>query len=184
MNSVYGVGHQPRSASAGGVGCFRFGCERAEIDRSTLHLNVGIPSSSRFIPTHSPIYRRPAEARVVFGLASIGDNAQVLTTVVQPVMVDVIYLTTIAGFQSHQLSMKANRHLLGRVPNGPDGISVRVKTPSIQIDRWSIGSVNQSIGSDAAVSSAQRDANGIIGTHQAPPGVRPGPLTRRRVALR
>ena len=141
-------------------------------------LDSGAPSAFLGVPPDSTIGRFCLlVGRLVLNVFSLGHDAQIGTATIERISVDMISDTEIARFeiQDHAVQVDGGAFTRRKSDASRCVFTTSAYRPAPLVDPRSISSINDSVCSDAAISGAERDQDGILGLHREAslPGVTP-----------
>lgn len=170
--SVNSERHQACTRGPRCFGSFEFGIERSEPELLFVDPNTCSPFALLFSEVNSTVGGCLSPTADVLDVASGGDDSQIGTAAIQPVAIYVVNNYAISKLQPQQCPMKLDTPL---TPNSIGNVSPRitaVEIPPPLVDPVGISGINDGVGSDAAVSGAERNTHGgIIVLHRTRPPV-------------
>lgn len=166
---VNGERKQFQASRFSGIRCFLFAIEKPKVRALTIYADLGLPSLMGLAPVDTSISRRCAHATTrVLHVSTVRRHAQIRPPAVQFVPVSMVSFQAITARQSKQLTVQVDVSDLA-----PDVFTTRrvplIQRPSPLVDPVGISSINDGVGSNAAISGAERDTHGILGEHRVPP---------------
>lgn len=155
--SVYCVRHQLQSSLTGGFCSFCFIVKVSEASFSTIDRNLRMPLPVSFYPTDATISgRRTTAAGNVLHVASTGHNAEITSSIVKFVAVDVVSIKPIARRQPEQLPVQSDGD--ASPVNDTTALGVPIdQRPDPLTGPNSIVQIDDGNRSDAAIARAEWD---------------------------
>lgn len=181
MLSVHRIRKIVGTASTSSLSRLGFRSKKPKMNRLPIAADSCAPLATVLVPVDASIRRSPTPVtRAILRVGLLREHAQILSSAVQAVAVDMVYLNAITGGASKQCAVER----YGRVDRAPSGvalsISIRVKRPTPLVHPLGVSGINKGISSNAAISGAERNTHGgIIKAHRPSPlgGVTPRPVS-------
>jgi hypothetical protein len=167
MPLVHCVRHQTKPSKSSGFGCLLLSSVEPETDVLAVDLNLSGPLLVVFSPRDSSKPRRsPRTSRLVLTVSVARDFSKVSPPIVKAVSVDVISYQSITVNEPQDFTMKTKCPLPTLLVFPSVNISVGPQAPMPTVDKFSIGSVHERVGSNRTVSGSQGDTYGILKAHR------------------
>lgn len=152
--------------------------ERSEVVASPTRVDTRTPISDRLIPVHPAMLRCSGRVAChVLPVTAFRRAPKIAPGAVESVAVDVIDFPSVTRRAPHQRPVQIRRGGMAISHVVPRRISFG-QTPSPLVHPVSISGINDGVGSDAAISGAERNQRSILRLHRTQP-----PVSRPRTAL-
>lgn len=168
MTRSVGSVWEQSQAAVSGSGCgFSLIREAPQIDAFSIYDNGRLPFLSVLVPYDTTVLRRRArKALSILRVSTVRNDTKIGSAAIQAIPIAVISIESITLGQTQDCPMEFDRVLVAvearrsiRIP-----ISVELPTPVSQDRR--VAGIDDGVGSDRAVLSAQGDENGILSVHR------------------
>lgn len=180
---VRGERHQTKTGRFGSVSRFSFRLEPSDMQSFAIDMDRSCPLPLPSVPVNAAISRRAAlQSWNVLHVASMRYDAQISSTIVETAAVDMVNLGPVPPRREpHKESVHQDGNLPGAFMDRSVGVSETVKSPYVGGDQISVSGVNEGVRSNAAISGAERDEDGILRLHRTlqRSGARPLPVSSR-----
>jgi hypothetical protein len=177
MISVERIRQQSGTSCACGFGSSVLVSEKPEFMCPSVDFDPGYPPLFPLIPVTPSVRRRSSITGQIVSILTHWKNAKVPPSVIESIPVLVIAGASVSKIKSQQRAMQIDGVRAGSAVVASVGVSMtNIEAPSPLVDPLGIGGVNECVRSNAAVSGAERYADGgIIDAHRwlTPSGVTP-----------
>ena len=166
--SVSGMCHQPESRGFSSLSCLIFTVEASEVDALVVDFNFSTPFLAISTPIN-PAMRRGSSALAanILSVTNAGHDSQIASSAVQAVAVNVVCFKAISPLQPQDQTVKIHR-VSGAAPIGrrcSAGVTFSNR-PSPLIHPFGVSGINDGVGSNAAISGAERNQGSILRLHR------------------
>ena len=139
----------------------QFIAEVAKVESLPIERNGRGPLLKTFLPRYAPMLRRSSASTTVLGIPRGRNDAEITSSTVKPITVDVISFATIFGAREpQQFSVQHDRDTLAVPSFTSCGIALAALAPVPLTRPFCVGSINQCVGAERTIAGVQSDSRG------------------------